>query len=527
MARTEQEKKEIFQKWNGLINMSQKSLNNWAKDEDRLLASINRSEAKQEGGIQSGYDSFHRIKRRKGKKFEDWTSQDFDNASQEIGFNSRMLGGKPGDTVGDSGMSKWEISLKNWGHDPSLKSSPAHSKWKSWKQKHASIETINKEFQKSALIRTARKIEVRRQVFASMDKTEKKSLIRKFLEWLLVKLKNFASELPKQLFIPEIQAVIRDLIKTSQDKVQIPIPQTTSEKALFKASKVLGINKLLANIRDIYVADTAESFDNLTKVAGGSLYDEIIERMTVAESEIIKSKADLNEELIYIREDMSKKSPWYNSKLDNAIEYLKVRIAYFKNRAKYLKALGDQAASWAVTKTFRWYEGVLAKLSEVSDSKIYTVKLLILAAKVGIVAAVYGKVWVGMTWPQTFNYFIASGKASLAAVIFKQIVPTFLLTGSLKITASSVRKAGIMLGVIPLHILTKILDLKDFLVYLAKTGYGWVVNKIKSLGDKIKLPSFARTATDEIRAILKKASEDPIYKRQLLLEYKMELNKCL
>ena len=153
MARTDQEKKEIFQKWNGLINMSQKSLDSWAKDEDRLLASINRSEAKQEGGIQSGYDSFHRIKRRKGKKFEDWTSQDFDNASQEIGFNSRMLGGKHGDTVGESGMSKWEISLKNWGHDPSLKSSPAHSKWKSWKQKHASIEAVNKEFQKSALIR--------------------------------------------------------------------------------------------------------------------------------------------------------------------------------------------------------------------------------------------------------------------------------------------------------------------------------------------------------------------------------------
>ena len=64
--------------------------------------------------------------------------------------------------------------------------------------------------------------------------------------------------------------------------------KTTSEKALFKASKVLGINRLLANIRDIYVADTAESFDNLAKVAGGSLYDEIIEKWTVAESDLLK-----------------------------------------------------------------------------------------------------------------------------------------------------------------------------------------------------------------------------------------------
>mgnify|MGYP006437993769 FL=1 len=133
--RSNEEKKEIYDKWENLINMSQKSLDAWANNEHRLLASINRSEAKDEGGIQSGYDSFHRIKRRKGKKFKDWTAQDFDNATQENGFNSRMLGGKPGDPIGGSGMSKWEVSLKNWGHDPSLKSSPQHAKWKAWKKK--------------------------------------------------------------------------------------------------------------------------------------------------------------------------------------------------------------------------------------------------------------------------------------------------------------------------------------------------------------------------------------------------------
>jgi hypothetical protein len=137
-ARSEQEKKDIYDKWHKLINMSQKALDEWAENEDRLLASINRNEAKKEhGGIQSGYDSFHRIKRRKGKPFEDWSAEDFDNASQENGFNGRMLGGEPGDPVGDSGRSKWEISLRNWGHDPALKSSPAHAKWKAWKKKHS------------------------------------------------------------------------------------------------------------------------------------------------------------------------------------------------------------------------------------------------------------------------------------------------------------------------------------------------------------------------------------------------------
>ena len=409
---------------------------------------------------------------------------------------------------------------KNWGHDPSLKSSPAHSKWKSWKQKHASVEAVNKEFQKSALIRVARKIEVKRQVASSMDETEKKSLIKRFLEWLVLKIKKFGSELPKQLFIPEIQAAIRDLIKTSQDKVQVPIPKTTSEKALFKASKVLGINRLIANIRDIYVADTAESFDNLAKVAGGSLYDEIIEKWTIAESDLLKAKADLKEELIVIKEDMSKKSPWYNSKLDNAIEYLKTRIAYLNNRASYYGTVGNSGLRWLVVKAVRFYESLLLKLSQVKDSKIYGVKLLMVAVKVGGIAFLYGMIWKKMTLWQASKYFIASGKASLAFILFKQIIPTFLATGSLKITASSVRKAGIMLGVIPLHVFNKFLDLADFLVYLAKTGYGWVVDRLKAGWDK--LPSLQRTATEEIRAILRKAHEDPIYKRQLLLEYKME-----
>ncbi len=136
MAYTDEEKKEIYKKWHSLINMSEKALFAWAEDDNRLLASINREEAKEQGDIQSGYDSFHRIKRRKKKPFKDWSTEDFDNAKQENGFNSRMLGGKPGQPVGDSGMSKWEISLRNWGHDPSLKSSPQYEKWKSWKDSH-------------------------------------------------------------------------------------------------------------------------------------------------------------------------------------------------------------------------------------------------------------------------------------------------------------------------------------------------------------------------------------------------------
>jgi hypothetical protein len=134
--RSDDEKKEIYDKWKSLINMSEKELKDWGKDPDHLEASLNREEAKDNGKIQSGYDSFHRIKRRKDKPFEDWTAQDFDNASQENGFNGRMLGGNPGKPVGSTGMSKWEISLRNWGHDPSKPNSPSHTKWKKWKKEN-------------------------------------------------------------------------------------------------------------------------------------------------------------------------------------------------------------------------------------------------------------------------------------------------------------------------------------------------------------------------------------------------------
>ncbi len=134
--RSDEEKKEIYDKWKSLINMSKKELVEWGKDPDHLEASLNREEAKDNGKIQSGYDSFHRIKRRKDKPFDEWTAQDFDNASQENGFNGRMLGGKPGKPVGSTGMSKWEISLRNWGHDPSKPNSPSHSKWKTWKKQN-------------------------------------------------------------------------------------------------------------------------------------------------------------------------------------------------------------------------------------------------------------------------------------------------------------------------------------------------------------------------------------------------------
>ena len=136
-ALEDDEKREIYDRWHKLINMTQKELDDWGDNPERLKASLNRQRAKESGGIQSGYDSFRRIVRRKSKPFKDWSPQDFQNAQQEINFNTRMLGNNPGQPVNkDVNKSKWEISLLNWGHDPSKKSSPSYGKWKAWKDDH-------------------------------------------------------------------------------------------------------------------------------------------------------------------------------------------------------------------------------------------------------------------------------------------------------------------------------------------------------------------------------------------------------
>ncbi|MCH8517715.1 MAG: DUF3140 domain-containing protein [Cyclobacteriaceae bacterium] len=133
-ARSDEDKDRIFSEWREIINMTPSELDDWAEDDRRFEASLGRGN---EEGIQSGRDSLHRIKRRSRKKREDWTDNDYDNAAQEIGFNKRMLGNDPGDPVGDTGMSKWEISLRNWGHAPSKSSSPANAKWKTWKSRQS------------------------------------------------------------------------------------------------------------------------------------------------------------------------------------------------------------------------------------------------------------------------------------------------------------------------------------------------------------------------------------------------------
>lgn len=252
------EKRDIYKEWHDLINMSQKALDGWAENPHRLEASLNRNESK---GIQSGYDSFHRIKRRKEKPFEEWSNQDFENAKQEIGFNKRMLGGKPGDPVKDTGMSKWEISLRNWGHDPSLKSSPAHKKHQQWKDKKASMKyfkmCVAKFKEKISSTPTKEKI-----IFLDLDETLVHSFVGYNKEQLLEerildlreaeKYADLSASFPEKRIIAEKRI---DLLKQNIETLQIgtTFEIDGSHYAVHKRKGLEDFLKRLKRNADVYI----------------------------------------------------------------------------------------------------------------------------------------------------------------------------------------------------------------------------------------------------------------------------------
>lgn len=97
---------EVYSKYHSLVNMSASSLENWSKTECSKKASLNRSPITR---------NINLLK----KKKSEWTSADVRSANRTISFISRMKGAEQGKTVADGCPSKRDISLKNWGYNPS------------------------------------------------------------------------------------------------------------------------------------------------------------------------------------------------------------------------------------------------------------------------------------------------------------------------------------------------------------------------------------------------------------------------
>jgi len=107
----DQEKKEVRQEFDKLVNMSPSAIEKWlGTDESKAVGQ------KKDGDDEStGHKSGEKIIDIKKKKADDLTDDDYAHMRTVISYVKRHSAQKPKDPEG----SNWEYSLKNWGHDPS------------------------------------------------------------------------------------------------------------------------------------------------------------------------------------------------------------------------------------------------------------------------------------------------------------------------------------------------------------------------------------------------------------------------
>jgi len=119
---------ETWAKWRTLINMSASEIERFLNSSEGKDAGLSRSEAKKEGGINTGRDSARALLRMipNGgswkKALDNWSPLDWYWAGRQNSFNSRMRGMKPTTrdpyVEKDGGLTDWYKSMLIWGHDP-------------------------------------------------------------------------------------------------------------------------------------------------------------------------------------------------------------------------------------------------------------------------------------------------------------------------------------------------------------------------------------------------------------------------
>jgi hypothetical protein len=482
MARTDSEKRDIYKKWHELINMSETALKSWAEDDDRLLASINRQEAKSEGGIQSGYDSFHRIKRRKKKPFKEWSDSDFDNANQEIGFNSRMLGGTPGKPVSNSGRSKWEISLRNWGHDPSLKSSPAHNKWKSWKKKQ---EETN--MKKSHQVRV-----LKRAIIATRNRPDLAPQREEYIRLLKAHNSRVASGDPNK----ELEKPAKKLGLSRKDMYEAWLPLLKKVSGLIKPEYQVQISKfissygLLGFFNGLYKdtmkgtikpSNPVEKFlASIFKGLSISKTAEMTIRVLQAESldDIAEVGRAQGRDMLgeWGLGDAKLKKRMYENKVGRNVTW-----------EEFAEQVEDK----------RLYTMLVKYLTYIEDSKIFGVKLLFTIVKGAGVAWLLGGTLAGITF---------------GVVAFLKFIFALAVCFGWRNAAQFLRKTGIMLTALAPSVL---IDLGRVLGLPFDIFHG-IVNKVSQATDAV-VNFFSKKAVQEIRMLLR---EDMDFRREFLITQK-------
>ncbi|MGV3560903.1 DUF3140 domain-containing protein [Larkinella arboricola] len=105
----EEEKKEVLDAFNDLVNMSPSELEKWLETDESKSVGWDSGD-----GESVGHKSGEKIIQIKQKKQADLTDRDFEHMRKVVGYIKRHSAQRPKEVKG----SNWEYSLKNWGHKP-------------------------------------------------------------------------------------------------------------------------------------------------------------------------------------------------------------------------------------------------------------------------------------------------------------------------------------------------------------------------------------------------------------------------
>lgn len=120
---TERERRELWERWRSLVNMTPSELRRFMDSDDGRAAGLSVDEARDEG-VGRGRDSARALLRMipKGGSFgaaqRNWTKAEWKWSGRQVSFISRMLGNR-GPLTDDKGRKTRKLlSLLIWGHDP-------------------------------------------------------------------------------------------------------------------------------------------------------------------------------------------------------------------------------------------------------------------------------------------------------------------------------------------------------------------------------------------------------------------------
>lgn len=100
---------EVWQDWNGSVNLTPKELETWLGTDE------SKSVGDSDSGESTGHESGRRIVAILRKNKGDLTDEDAAHMRKVVGYVHRHLAQRPS---GDLSETRWRYSLMNWGHDP-------------------------------------------------------------------------------------------------------------------------------------------------------------------------------------------------------------------------------------------------------------------------------------------------------------------------------------------------------------------------------------------------------------------------